>query len=218
MINEPKINKTQPLPNIDFLQHNSLFMTKTKLKSKFNTTPDSSTPNFNEDLKNKITPPNYFKPCYNFHDTSDKRIDINNFKEIKSDMRSLFDPKKLENQTNSLNLRKSSSKPLEKNDLKILLESNLQEIGLTQSVFERETELNMAMLDEENREARAQGFVELEEEDMEEDDLRQSFVSFLGNGAEDVNDMANKDTLNKIPNLLENVKFEKKLNFTDSKC
>jgi hypothetical protein len=217
---EEKISKTDPLPNIDFKQHNSLFITETKSKSKFKISNNEEDEEFNEDLKSKVTPSNYFHPCYNFHKKTDKRIDINNFKEIKSDMKNLFDMKKIDKPQNMGDRRESKSKPLEKNDLKILLESNIQGMALTQSVFERETELNLAArLNLENQEERASNLLEESVEDddsnQEQDSLKQSFVSFLGTNNEENSQTTNDQTFEKIPDLLDNLKFEKKLNFTD---
>ena len=206
-----KVSKVEPLPNIDFNQHNSLFLTQTKSKSKFGNSESSETSAlFDKDLHDKITPENYFKPCYNFHSANDKRIDKNNFKDIKSDVKSLFDKK----HTFKIDHRKSDSKPLEKNDLMILFESSLQGQALTQSVFEKQAEENLALniqKDEKNKK------IDFHEDESEEDDLKQSFVSFLGNGSEEIYEATKNTSFNKIPELIEKLKFEKKLNFTDSK-
>lgn len=191
-------------------------MTETKLKSKFPAPrPADAASCFDKDLSNEMTPADYFEPCFNFHSETDKRIDVKNFSKIKSDMKRLFSREKLGQM--KFEPRQSKSKPLDKNDLMVLFESSLQGMALTQSAFDRQTEENIAFTlssegqGEEAGEVR-ESFQRMSESGtFEEEDLKQSFVSFLGT---DKPDAADNPTLENLPHLIENVKFEKKLNFT----
>jgi hypothetical protein len=210
-------------------------LTETKSKSKF---PISSAedPNkkFEKDLENKMTPEDYFAPCYNFHSEQDKRIDVNNFSEIKSDMKNLFDKNKI----NKMNLpsRQSKSKPLDNNDLMVLFESSLQGMTLTQSAFDRQTEENIKfnLENEEFQKNRDLGSMDTTNESekhkgretfhmlrqsgtFEEEDLKQSFVSFLGSGENEIGEKEKEQVFDNFTDLIENIQFEKKMNFTKSK-
>lgn len=200
----------EPLPNLRFKQHDSLFLTKTKKKAKFaEASNQENGGNFDKSLGEGVTPENYFDACFNFHSKMDTRIDMKNFSKIKSDVRQLFGPEQeSQKQTNS-----SNTADLRINDLRVLVESLSQEKALSQSTFDRDMESQLSSesglhpLSEE-------GFAKLSESGTrDEDDLKQSFVSFLGTKNESGD---NKDALDQIPNLLADIKFEKKLNFSNS--
>lgn len=236
ILKKSQTNKDQQrdtLPNIDFEQHQALFLTKTKHK---NVQSTQKTELFGQDLGENATPSDYFSKCFNFHSENDTRINFDSFTDIDRELDHLLqDSYNLKKNTDLKNYSKRTSindntntnchmdrNTLDKNDLILLLESDLQTKPLTQSAFPDQNIMNSDIQFEES--AKPQIITETTDERSlnvsNSDDklsLRESFISFLGDQTKDLPDPKKEFLKKEIPELIQKAKKQKFKNFTSSK-
>lgn len=209
MSSSTQASRLEPLPNLRFTQHNSLFLTKTKKKKRVAQPVVSEESNgFEKGLGDRVTPDHYFDACFNFHSKLDTRIDMKNFSQIKSDVRQLFGKQR----DAPAQVDPGKTQGIRMNDLSVLVESLSQEKALSQSTLDRD--LRSQQTNEWPEEPpKEEGFAKLSESGTnEEDSLKQSFISFLGTG----DDKGKPEALAQLPDLLADIQFQKKLNFSHS--